>query len=449
MREIDAATLGLEPGATGDAPEGYTGRYLVLLEEDAVDEGIQTLRAEADLEVAVASPDQSTTETLEQAGETDGLLFESLGVALVDGNPEQMQEGRAAGGGNGGVLAVEPERVVRAWHEGTTAPSADYLRGFRDAIDHLLGATSAPPGARGAEAPSAAPASPEIQGFDESQATWGLQVTGAAESCFGGQGIRVAVLDTGFDLGHPDFKDRSVKSLSLVPGETVQDLHGHGTHCIGTACGPRRPGALPRYGVAHRAEIYAGKVLSNQGRGTDSWILGGIAWAMLQGCRVVSMSLGAPVRPGQSFSLVFENVARRALAQGTLIVAAAGNDSQRRLGVVRPVGHPANCPSIMAVGALDSRLQVAHFSNQGINPEGGAIDVAAPGVDVRSSWPAPALYRTISGTSMATPHVAGIAALLAEDEGVKGTVLQERLVESCRPLALPTEDVGAGLVQAP
>ena len=162
------------------------------------------------------------------------------------------------------------------------------------------------------------------------------------------------------------------------------------------------------------------------------------------------MSLGAATRPGQSFSFIFEIVARRVTRAGTLIVAAAGNESRRESGIVSPVGHPANCPSIMAVGALDSQLRVAPFSNGGINPQGGQVDIAAPGVDVRSSWRMPTGYRTISGTSMATPHVAGLAALHAQaNPDSTPREVWSLLTQTARRLPLPSLDVGAGLVQAP
>jgi subtilisin family serine protease len=161
------------------------------------------------------------------------------------------------------------------------------------------------------------------------------------------------------------------------------------------------------------------------------------------------MSLGSPTEPGQPYSQVFETVARRVLDQGCLIVAAAGNESDRP-EVVRPVGHPADCPSIMAVAALDADGAVAPFSNGGLNPDGGQVDIAGPGVDVLSAWPMPTRYRRISGTSMATPHVAGIAALYAEaDAAARGTALAERLTAGARPGDLSARDAGAGLVQAP
>jgi subtilisin len=317
----------------------------------------------------------------------------------------------------------------------------EYLKGYRDAINHvydqLIGA------AHGELAAEAVPS------FSETELTWGLQATKAANSRYSGRGIKVAVLDTGLDLRHPDFAGRRITSRSFVQGQSAQDGHGHGTHCIGTACGTRRPGTMPRYGVAYETEILAGKVLSNQGSGGDAGILAGIQWAITNRCAIVSMSLGAAVQPGQSYSQVYEQVARRALAAGTAIIAAAGNESNRPQ-FIAPVGHPANCPSIMAVGALDRHYQVAPFSCGGLNAQGGQVDIAGPGVAVRSSWPRPTLYRTISGTSMATPHVAGIAALYAQaDPTARGRALFNLLTQAALRLSQPARDVGTGLVQAP
>ena len=190
-------------------------------------------------------------------------------------------------------------------------------------------------------------------------------------------------------------------------------------------------------------------MLSNQGSGADGGILQGIEWALVNGCHIISMSLGARTQVGTPYSPVYEAVAQRALRRGTLIIAAAGNDSNRTSGIITPVARPANCPSIMAVAALNSQLRIANFSNRGINPEGGQVDIAAPGVEVYSSWLMPTQYRTISGTSMATPHVAGIAALDAEATGLRGQQLWNHLMQTARRLPLTSEDVGTGLVQAP
>src|SRR5690606_34612384 len=189
-------------------------------------------------------------------------------------------------------------------------------------------------------------------------------------------------------------------------------VHGHGTHCIGSACGSVDVNGQ-RYGVAPESLIYAGKVLSNEGSGAQSWILNGITWAANNGCKVISMSLGSQVFPGQSYDLAYERAAQFAVSKGAALVAAAGNESRRSWNQFNPVGSPADCPSILSVAALDSELAVADFSNRAINPT-GLVDISGPGVQIYSSWPMPMRYRTISGTSMATPHVAGITALLWE-----------------------------------
>jgi len=233
----------------------------------------------------------------------DGLVFDRLGVAVVSSPPDQLGQLGTLATEENGILAVEPERIVYAIDEvvrlGPLPPAGtsphESLRAFQAGVnavvDMLLGPAAS---AAGAAALS-----------DESQLTWGLQATNAGASQFTGKGIRVAVLDTGLDLGHPDFAGRSIVSKSFVAGQDVQDGNGHGTHTVGTACGSKQPGQLPRYGVATQADIYVGKVLSNQGSGGDAGILAGINWAVSSGCAVVSMSLGAATQPGQAFSQVF------------------------------------------------------------------------------------------------------------------------------------------------
>jgi subtilisin family serine protease len=280
--------------------------------------------------------------------------------------------------------------------------------------------------------------------------TWGVEAVGAERSQLTGRGIAVAVLDTGFDIGHRDYAGRDVVVASFVEGEEAQDGHGHGTHCIGSACGPSAPADVPRYGVAPAATIHAGKVLSDRGTGTDAGILAGIEWAVTAGCRVISMSLGARVGPDEEPSRVFEAAARRALRQGAVIAAAAGNDSARQHDRVLTVSHPANTQSILAVGAVDTSDAIADFSNRGAGPGGGQLDFVGPGVDVLSSWIEPAGHRTLSGTSMATPHVSGVLALLAEAlaDASAAEVVASAFTTARRP-ALASYDAGAGMVQAP
>jgi subtilisin family serine protease len=371
----------------------FTGRSLVLLREDAVAEGVQMLREST----ATRSVDSIVT-------------FETLGVAVIDVLPEELSANIRSINGSP-ILAVEPERY------------------FYPIVNLEDTATKAE--------------------LDESQYTWGLQATGVLNSCATGAGIKVAILDTGLDLKHPDFQKRTIVTKSFVPGEDVQDVLGHGTHCAGTACGGLQPTVSPRYGVAYDAEIYVGKVLGNQGFGDGAWILKGMEWALASGCHIISMSLGSATEPGERYSKFYENVAKRILDRGTLVIAAAGNESERSRGIIKPVASPANCPSIMAVAALDSKLQVADFSCGGTDAEGGQVDIAAPGVDVYSSVPMPQKYDRYSGTSMATPHVAGIAALHAQTTGLRGRELWSVLTQNSLGLDLSSQDIGIGLAQAP
>jgi subtilisin family serine protease len=430
---------------------GETGSFLVLLDEDDAGTTMAGVTRSLGLTMASTADFASGAPGPDELNEANGLVFDALGVAVVDVAPDQVQALRQALGDRG--VAVERERYVYALGDVALGAGAarglspEYLRGYLHGVQHLVGAVSG--SAVGVGLSGSHPVAPPLA-WDEAETTWGLQAVTALGSCRSGAGVRVAVLDTGFDLTHPDFVGRSVTSQSFVDGQEVQDGHGHGTHCIGTACGSLRPETLPRYGVAHGCDIFAGKVLSNQGGGADRGILAGINWAVTNECQVVSMSLGAPTQVGQPYSEVFERAASRAMEQGTLIIAAAGNDSRRGSAMVNPVSHPANCPSILAVAAIDPQLEVAPFSNAGINPEGGQIDIAGPGVGVRSSWPMPQRTLAISGTSMATPHVAGVAALLAEAHpDATAAELARRLTCMARRLPLASTDVGAGLVQAP
>lgn len=389
---------------------GLTGRYLVLLEDDAVAEGTRTMNRVAGLRMASTADAAPAASAAELLGGADGLVLHELGVAVVTAGADQLAGLNRAAEESGPIALLEQERTVYAL---------------------------------GPAAPAPAPAA-----VDQSTFTWGLQAIGAPDSDATGAGVRVAVLDTGVDVEHPDLAGRNLVTSSFIQGEPVQDGHGHGTHCIGTACGPRNPDTGPGYGVAHECDIYAGKVLSNEGSGDDGGILAGISWAIANGCRVVSMSLGSDVEPGTPHSRVYERIARRAMARGTLIIAAAGNASNRP-GQIAPVGHPANCPSIMAVAAINEAREIAYFSSGSVDP-GGQVDVAGPGVDVYSSWLMPKRYNTISGTSMATPHAAGVTALIAHRfPQADPWELWARLGQSARRLDLPSTDVGAGLVQAP
>lgn len=428
------------PGASlaAEPPGDLTGRYIVTFREGAEGQAVSMMSRSAGIGLVASSADFAEGAVdLEQTQDAGAVYFDQLGIAVVNTPPDQLNALAAAAdeGEESAILAVEPERIMEAIHEDPLA----YLRGYRDAVNHLYEQLSSGGGSPAEQAAAAAALA------DTETATWGLAATKALTSRFTGRGIRVAVLDTGMDLLHPDFAGRFLTSQSFIPGEAVQDGHGHGTHCIGTACGPARPVQGRRYGVASEAQIFAGKVLANSGRGPDGSILAGINWAIANRCHIISMSLGAQAPA----SVAYEQVARRALAAGTLFIAAAGNDSRRDQNLFRAVSRPANCVSILAVAAVDTRFGIANFSNRGTSVAGGQVDIAGPGVDVFSCAPMPARNRILSGTSMATPHVAGIAALWAEARQVTGAALSQILTSSARRLSSFSVDVGAGLVQAP
>ena len=421
----------------------YTGRRLVIMAQGASAEGRKLLQNKAGLRLhsadraaiaAAADPQGSSALPTDE-----GVMFESLGVAVVNAAPDKT--------GLLGMLAVQEDSLASVeWERFVYASAIDasFLLGYRAGVDRLVEQLLTASGPEAAAAAAAASAR-----ADDGRFTWGLRALRVDACRFSGKNISVAVLDTGIDLTHPDFSGRVAGSASFVDGQEVQDGHGHGTHCAGIVCGPAVPSQLPRYAVAPDARLFVGKVLGNDGVGTDTSILGGIVWALEQKCDVISMSLGSPAIAGQPISPVFEQVGNRVLDAGSIILAAAGNDA-RRPGQLAPVSHPANCKSIAAVAAVDSQLNAAWFSNAGLVSEGGQIDVAGPGVDCLSTWPMPTGYRTESGTSMATPHVAGVTALLAEaNPGIRGRALLNLLCQHAQRLQAASRDVGAGLAMAP
>lgn len=410
-----------------------TGRYIITFREDAVTEGLDILSDRAGIMgLANAADFPESALDLSQIEATGGAVFPTLGVAVVSLEEGALSNITTSVAENSAILAIEPERIFYAIDDGL---SADYLEGYRDAANHLYEkGTNAEAAGLGAQKCFA----------DDIKSTWGLKATKAIDSLLTGNGMKVAVLDTGMDLLHPDFAGRSIVSQSFVPGEEVQDENSHGTHCIGTACGFKDINGR-RYGIAYESTIYVGKVLSNAGSGDGGWILAGMEWAIANGCQVISMSLGNTV---PTPSPAYETIGLRALQNGCLIVAAAGN--HRKTAPPGTVGQPANSPSIMAVAALDSCLKVPDFSCPSGGYPGAKVDIAAPGVKVYSSVPMnKGRYAAFSGTSMATPHIAGLAALYAQSTGKRGSQLWQLLTSHAMALPLPNNRVGSGLLQAP
>jgi subtilisin family serine protease len=311
--------------------------------------------------------------------------------------------------------------------------------------------------------------------------SWGVTAVGASDS-WDGSGVTVAILDTGIDRTHPAFAEIEKIDEEDFTGEGNGDWNGHGTHCAGTICGRDVNGT--RIGIARGVKrLLVAKVLSKEGGGSSDAIVDAMQWALKKGAHIISMSLGMDF-PGYQKALVNggrpEEVATSMALEGYLqnvrlfdglakliaagefmgrravVVAAAGNESRRDVSSSFTIAKapPAAADGFLSVGAVqmtnnpDRPFKVAPFSNT-------KAAVAAPGVEIWSAWPGGGL-RPLSGTSMATPHVAGVAALWAQKSMIEndGDVVIGDVIDNLRSSAkmtpgLTREDVGKGVVQAP
>ncbi|MDN3029548.1 S8 family serine peptidase [Streptomyces sp. S.PB5] len=236
---------------------------------------------------------------------------------------------------------------------------------------------------------------------------------------YDGKGVKIAVLDTGVDATHPDLKDQVIDAKNFTPAADATDHFGHGTHVASIAAGTGAKAGGKYKGVAPGAKILNGKVLDDNGSGDDSGILAGMEWAVAQGADVVNLSLGGMDTP--EVDPLEAAVNKLSAEKGTLFAIAAGNSGPES------VGSPGSADAALTVGAVDDKDELAFFSSTGPRTGDGAIkpDVTAPGVDITAAsakgsiieqevGEKPAGYLTISGTSMATPHVAGAAAILKQ-----------------------------------
>jgi subtilisin family serine protease len=236
---------------------------------------------------------------------------------------------------------------------------------------------------------------------------------------YNGKGVKIAVLDTGVDATHPDLKNQVIAAKNFSTSTDDKDHVGHGTHVASIAAGTGAKSGGKYKGVAPGASILAGKVLDDTGSGDDSGILAGMEWAAAQGADVVNLSLGGMDTP--EVDPLEAEVNKLSAEKGMLFAIAAGNSGPES------VGSPGSADAALTVGAVDDKDKLAEFSSTGPRLGDGAIkpDVTAPGVDITAAsakgslieqevGEKPAGYLTISGTSMATPHVAGAAAILKQ-----------------------------------
>ena len=444
------ATATSRNGANGaSGRNNLTGRYLVAFRKGATDRAVELLRS-AGYKVFVGNRFDTRIMTEDKIGDANVMVRPSIGTATIDAEPHQVaQLEEWARDPNSPIQAVKPEKIRHAPSTSLTTTDPSLVDHYREVLMDLVQRNKISPDKF---------QDTFVNANNELKATWGLRAINVVNSTLTGRGVKVAILDTGIDLEedsygniqyHGDFAGRTITAISFVPDiPSAKDGNGHGTHCAGTACGPRGPSFSPSYGIAYEADICVVKVLNDEGVGVDGWIQDGIEWAVNQGCRVISMSFGAAKKLGDPFNEIYEAIAQRALDLGTVLIAAAGNESRRPL-LTEPVNGPADCPSIIAVAAIDKDLDVAPFSNGGQDSTGREINVAAPGVDVFSSS-LKGKHASESGTSMATPHVAGIAALLAQaNPSATGQQLWNLLVRSVKSLPFGVKDVGSGLIQAP
>ena len=390
-----------------------TGRSIITFQ--SMEKGVR-LFTEQGVRVADARDFQDQAVVLENAGDAEALVFPEIGAAVVGGG---VVEARGLTDvADPAIESIEPEYFVFAH-----AADGDYLRGFRRAAAAIaddLRATK--------EAEIEPTEDPLVVG-----ATWGLIACKVPPSPRSGAGVKVAVLDSLMDLGHPDFAHRTIVTQGFA-GPVTGPPNAHATHIVGTACGPKAPpGAIPRYGIGYKTLIHLGVVLTSSGSGTTATVLAGMNWAIANRCPVILIAIGS----GSPVQAAYTAAGAAALNKGCLMIAAAGASGG-------PTGAPANSPTIMAVASLDQTLTPSAFSNV------GKIDIAAPGRDIFSSLPRPVKYGLQSGTSQAAAHVAGCAALWAETSAaLRGMSLWRKLQATAKHLPFPAARVGAGLVQAP
>jgi subtilisin family serine protease len=272
---------------------------------------------------------------------------------------------------------------------------------------------------------------------------------------YDGTGATVAVLDTGYDPTHPDLAGRVTDSANFTTDATVTDGNGHGTHVASTVAGSGAASDGLRKGVAPGAKLLVGKVLADAGYGEDSWVLAGMVWAVDHHADVISMSLGGDTDDG-SHPLA-QAVNELSASSDSLFVIAAGNNGSQGASTI---SSPGSADAALTVGAVDVHDVMAPFSSRGPRLRNGALkpEVVAPGVDVTAARAAgtelgPIVderYTTLSGTSMATPHVAGLAAILKQRHPAwTGEQLKSAIANSTVPVADATGfDAGTGRVDA-
>ncbi len=252
-----------------------------------------------------------------------------------------------------------------------------------------------------------------------------------------GEGVKLAVIDTGIDSSHEDLNVLGGYSVfdSGVDADPFYDGSGHGTHVAGTAAAlDNNVGVV---GVAPDADLYAVKVLNSSGSGTSSGVAQGVEWAIQNGMDVINMSLGS-----SAHSQAIQDVVDAAYYEHDILVVAAAGNEGNALGTGDTVGYPAQYDSAFAVAATDQYDQRASFSSTG-----PAVDISAPGVDIYSTVPGNG-YSSLNGTSMASPHVAGAGAVIRSSfPGADAADVRSLMQAASKYIGSNTYWYGTGLLQ--
>lgn len=272
------------------------------------------------------------------------------------------------------------------------------------------------------------------------EGSWGTERIGSreAQEKSTGEGVKVGILDSGIDVNHEALKENIEGGEAIVEcsphphcDEPWDDDHGHGTHVAGTAGSVNK-----KIGVATEVELYSIKVLDRNARGSVSDVSEGIIWAADNDMEVINMSLGSS---SDSYGNTIREAVQYANEEGVIQVAAAGNNNLEEDSVV----YPAAFEEVIAVSATNENDEMAEFSS--IGPE---VELAAPGADIYSAWEGGRYYEG-NGTSMASPHVAGVAALVLAMEGYETEEeVREHLQETAEDIGFDENKQGYGLVNA-
>ena len=329
------------------------------------------------------------------------------------------------------VVRIDDDPKIN-WLTGAQAPSDFQLPEYRSLLQPIRRRYRAAPGL------------PKLEDLPAAgqQVPWGIKRVNAAGAWAKtkGKGVRIAVIDTGIDYSHPDLRANVAGGWNATNKEKPEDYmddNGHGTHCSGTIAALDNDAGV--VGIAPEASLYGVKVLDANGSGTFDDVIAGMQWAVEHRMQVASMSLGTP-KGNDSLKAAVQAMAKN----GVVLIVAAGNSGIPPQGSKSSVGYPAAYAGAIAIAASDASDKVAYFSSRG--PE---VALIAPGVDVDSLAPGGGIAQ-MSGTSMAAPHAAGLAALAISARGISGVEAVRAALQAAavKLPGAPDTEQGAGLVDA-